>query len=47
MELEYSIHEYEKKHAMENFQIKGEQLGQIEQAAEQLEEEKKLIYQET
>ena len=47
LQLEYAINDYEKKHVLENYQIKSEQLEQLEEAVKQLERDRKLFSQQT
>ncbi|XP_054162260.1 uncharacterized protein LOC128960213 [Oppia nitens] len=47
LQLESSINDYEKKHVLENYQIKSEQLEQLDEAVKQLEKDKKLFQQQT
>lgn len=47
IELEQSIHESEKKHVLENYQIKTEQLEKLEQTEKFVENDKKAIQAQT
>lgn len=47
LQLEYAINDFEKKHVLENYQIKSEQLEQLEEAVKQLEKDRKIYGQQT
>ena len=47
IELEQSINESEKKHVLENYQIKTEQLEKLEQTEKFVENDKKAIQAQT
>lgn len=36
VEIEYAINDFEKRHAMDNYQVKAEQLDKLEEAMMQL-----------
>ncbi|CAG2172291.1 unnamed protein product, partial [Oppiella nova] len=47
LQLEYAINDFEKKHVLENYQIKSEQLEQLDEAVKQLERDRKVYGQQT
>ena len=46
VEVEYSINDFEKRHAMDNYQVKAEQLDKLEEAMMQLAKMKQQLHEE-